>query len=246
MDDIKIIPIILCGGIGSRLWPLSRKSYPKQFLSIFSEKKSLLQATLERTCEITNIQNPILICNEDHRFIVAEQMREINIKPQSILLEPFGKNTAPAITLAALKSLEIYQNPVLLVLSSDHIFNDEESFLKSIKNGIKYALEDNLVTFGITPNFPHTGYGYIESEQPLNINKKIGERIVRFIEKPSLSCAKELIGDKKYSWNSGIFLFKSKTIINQIKKFSPDILEICKSSLSDQKYDLDFQDPNTF
>tara|TARA_B100000963_G_C22624921_1_gene671838 strand:+ start:1364 stop:2800 length:1437 start_codon:yes stop_codon:yes gene_type:complete len=241
MNNIQIVPVLLCGGIGSRLWPLSRESLPKQFISIFSEDRSLLQTTVIRSQRIENSENPILICNEEHRFIVAEQMREIMVQPQSILLEPFGRNTAPAITLAALKSLEKYKDPTILVLSADHIFNNEESFLESIRNGIKYSNLDKLVTFGTTPTAPHTGYGYIESEKPLSSNKISGERIIRFIEKPTISYAKELIKDKKFSWNSGIFLFKASSIINQIKKYSPEILEICLSSIKDQRYDLDFQ-----
>ena len=241
MNNIQIVPVLLCGGIGSRLWPLSRESLPKQFISIFSEDRSLLQTTVIRSQRIENSVNPILICNEEHRFIVAEQMREIMVKPQSILLEPFGRNTAPAITLAALKSLEKYKDPTILVLSADHKFKNEESFLESIRNGIKYSNLDKLVTFGTTPTAPHTGYGYIESEKPLSSNKISGERIIRFIEKPTISYAKELIKDKKFSWNSGIFLFKASSIINQIKKYSPEILEICLSSIKDQRYDLDFQ-----
>ena len=241
MGNNQIVPVILCGGIGSRLWPLSRESFPKQFISIFSENKSLLQSTVERSRFIKNIENPILICNEAHRFIVAEQMREINIKPQSILLEPFGRNTAPAITLAALKSKEVYENPTILVLSSDHVFNNKKSFLESINSGIKYSDNGNLITFGVNPNSPHTGYGYIESENPLDINKIKGERIIKFIEKPSFDYAKELIKDKRYSWNSGIFLFKSNTILKEVEKYSPEILELCKSSIEKKHYDLDFQ-----
>ena len=138
MSNKCIIPVILCGGTGSRLWPLSRKSYPKQFLSISDKSnKSLLQSTQERIMKIKGIENPILICSEEHRFLVAEQMREINIKPNSILLEPFGKNTAPAITLAAIKALEIDKDPVLLILSSDHIIGDEDQFIKAINAGIE-------------------------------------------------------------------------------------------------------------
>jgi len=248
MVNNKIIPVILCGGKGSRLWPLSRESFPKQFLSIFSENRSLLQDTVNRSSKIENIDDPIVICNESHRFIVAEQLRAINIKPQVILLEPFGKNTAPAITLAALKALENHKDSTLLILSSDHIFNNEESFIRSIKAGTKYSENNQLVTFGITPQSPHTGYGYIEAERALNINKLDGERIIRFVEKPSLNYAKKLIKDKKYSWNSGIFLFKSRTIIYQIEKYAPNIFQSCQSSIKNQNYDLDFQriDKNEF
>ncbi len=241
MKNPQIIPVILCGGVGSRLWPLSRESFPKQFISIFSENKSLLQTTVLRSKKINHSESPILICNEEHRFIVAEQMREIDIKPQSILLEPFGRNTAPAITLAALKSLENYIDPTILVLSSDHIFNNDKSFIESINSGLKYSDLDKLVTFGISPKTPHTGYGYIESEKAFGKNKFKGERIIKFIEKPSLKYAKEYIKQKNFFWNSGIFLFKSRVILEEIEKYSPDILKICQSSISNPQYDLDFQ-----
>mgnify|MGYP001323980263 CR=1 FL=1 len=161
----NIIPIILCGGSGSRLWPLSRQSFPKQFLSLNNNKNSLLQNTQLRLKNLKNKSNPILICNEEHRFIVAEQMREINVKPSSIILEPFGKNTAPAITLASLKAIEKNDNdPILLILSSDHQIKDEEKFIEVINCGIQYANKGSLVTFGIVPKSPQTGYGYIEAE----------------------------------------------------------------------------------
>ena len=176
MSKDPIIPVILCGGVGSRLWPLSRESFPKQFLSFTSSEQSLLQSTVLRTRKIKNIDDPILICNESHRFIVAEQMRAISIKVHSILLEPVGRNTAPAITLAAIKSLEIYEDPTLLVLSSDHIFRNEDSFINSLSYGITYSEQGSLVTFGVTPNHPHTGYGYIEAQNKLDINNVKGEK----------------------------------------------------------------------
>ena len=167
----SVIPVILCGGSGTRLWPLSRESFPKQFLSLQPEdSKSLLQKTQERISNVNYIKNPILICNEEHRFIVAEQMREINIKPSAILLEPFGKNTEPAITIASLKALELDQDPVLLVLSSDHEIKDEEEFLKVIEAGIEKASEGKLVTFGVIPTAPETGYGYIKSKENVELS----------------------------------------------------------------------------
>ena len=153
-----ILPVILCGGSGTRLWPLSRESYPKQYLSISSNsKQSLLQETHKRISNLKNIKDPILICNESHRFIVAEQMRCINTNPLSIILEPFGKNTAPAITLAALYAIQKENDPLLLVLSSDHDIKDTEKFLKVINQGIEYALSEKIVTFGIVPTSIETG-----------------------------------------------------------------------------------------
>ena len=232
----------MCGGIGTRLWPLSRKSFPKQFLSISSlNKKSLLQNTQKRLEGIDNLKEPILICNKDHRFVVAEQMREIDINPNSILLEPFGRNTAPAILLAALKSLEIEDNPHLLILSADHQIHNDKKFRDLIEIGISYSEKDKLVTFGVIPRSPETGYGYIKSEKPFNLQNIEGINISKFIEKPNLETAKELIKDKSYTWNSGIFLFKAKTIINEIKHLNLEIYEACRKTFENSIMDLDFQ-----
>ena len=199
----KIIPIILCGGSGTRLWPLSRETFPKQFLDLSGNgEKSLLQKTQERISNIENVQSPILICNEDHRFLVAEQMRDIGIKPKAIILEPSRKNTAPAITLGALKAIEEGEDSILLVLSADHKIDDNVDFIKAIKAGSKYAQKGRLVTFGIVPSYPETGFGYIESEVQLDKNDLNGSKIKNFIEKPDKKLAEKLIKDKKYSWNS--------------------------------------------
>jgi len=236
-----VFPLILCGGSGTRLWPLSRASYPKQFLSIKKEDKfSLLQKTIKRILPLKNLQKPILVCNEEHRFIVAEQMRELNIEDFIILLEPFGKNTAPAITLAALKGLELEEDPTLLVLSSDHEIINVEKFLMLLEKGIEYAEQNKLVTFGIVPTSPEIGYGYIKASKPLSNNLE-GVDIESFIEKPNLEKARELIKDNKYTWNSGMFMFKAQEIIKEIEKFSPEILLTCKETLNKSIIDLDFQ-----
>ena len=242
MKSNKVIPIIMCGGSGTRLWPLSRESFPKQFLAIGADQSnSLLQNTQLRISSLDNISNPILVCNEEHRFIVAEQIREINIKNYSILLEPVGRNTAAAITVAALKALQQDEDPILLVMASDHEIQDGEFFIKALKVGISYAIKNRLVTFGILPTSPETGYGYIKSNNPLSNSNLKGEKIEQFLEKPTLDEAKKLIKDKRYSWNSGIFMFKAKTLLNEIQKFEPDIYEHCKESLSKSIKDLDFQ-----
>ena len=241
MSNNCIIPIILCGGSGSRLWPLSRQSFPKQFLELSENNKSLLQNTVERVNNLKDSLNPILICNEDHRFLAAEQMREINIKPTSILLEPYGKNTCPAIALAALKALSIQENPILLVLSSDHEIKDKNKFLKVIELGFRSASEGKLVTFGVIPSKPETGYGYIKAMNPFKSEEIQGEYIERFIEKPDLNSAKEFIKDKRFAWNSGIFMFQTTTVIDEMNKFCPEIVNLCKKSLQNSKNDLDFQ-----
>ena len=248
MPNSFIVPLILCGGSGTRLWPLSRESYPKQFLSIQKEDKlSLLQKTIKRILPLKNLKKPILVCNEQHRFIVAEQMREINIDDFIILLEPFGRNTAPAIISAALKSLEIESDPTLLVLSSDHEITNIEKFLTIVKKGLEYTEKNKLVTFGVIPTLPEIGYGYIKSSKPFG-NKEEGFNIEKFIEKPDIETARKLIKDKRFTWNSGMFMFKAKEIIKEINKFSPEVLLTCKDAISKSVVDLDFQrlDKNSF
>lgn len=241
MENIPVVPIILCGGSGTRLWPLSRESYPKQFLNLDSEdKKSLLQKTQERILHLDNALDPILICNEEHRFIVAEQMREINQNPYSIILEPFGKNTAPAIALGALKALAINEDPIILVLSSDHLIKNNEKFIKVINKGLKYARNNFLVTFGVVPISPETGYGYIKAEKPFMNDEIIGNKIEEFTEKPNLEKANKFIKDKRYLWNSGIFMFKAKTIIKELEKYSPEVVKSCKQAINKSTRDLDF------
>lgn len=242
MSKHSILPVILCGGSGSRLWPLSRKSFPKQFLSLNSNSsETLLQSTQQRIKDLKGLGDPILVCSEEHRFLVAEQMREINIKPNSILLEPFPRNTAPAITLAALKAIETGENPILLVLSSDHIIGDQKQFIKVINEGIQYANNDRLVTFGVIPDSPDTGYGYIKSQLPLEGSVIKGSNIISFIEKPDFKTASKLFKDKRFTWNSGIFMFKANTILKEIENHAPDVFKFCEASIREKLYDLDFQ-----
>ena len=242
MNNFKkeLVPVILSGGKGSRLWPLSRESFPKQYINIDqTTDKTLLQKTFLRLKGIPKLGNPIIICNEQHRFIVAEQMRSINVKPDPILLEPFGRNTAPAITMAALISKTKNNDPHILILSSDHEIRDHEAFQKIITRGLVFSSMGRIVTFGIPPTSAETGYGYIESLDFLS-EKNISSNIKRFIEKPPLDDAKKYIKNKNFRWNSGIFLFKSSTILNEIKKFQPSILEVCQKALNDNLRDLDF------
>ncbi len=236
-----IFPVILSGGSGKRLWPLSRSSLPKQYLSLNSNSKySLIQETYLRLRGIQGLQSPLIICNEEQRFIVAEQMRAIDVEPKSILLEPFGRNTAPAITLAALIAIKENDDPLLLVLASDHKVEKDKEFRQAIDEGLIFAKDGRLVTFGIKPNSSDTGFGYIESLEELSSRNK-SSTIKRFIEKPNQQLSKELIKDKRFSWNSGIFLFKASSIISELKKYQPKIVEICEKSLEGSSRDLYFQ-----
>lgn len=241
MNNTEIQPIVLCGGTGSRLWPLSRESYPKQFLKINDEQPfTFLQQTIKRIKKINNAKDPIFICNERHRFIVAEQIREINSQFNSIILEPIVKNTAPAITAAAIKSIESENDPILLVLPSDHIVKDLEKFSMVVNKAIKFANKGKLITFGIIPDEAATGYGYIESENPLSEENLTAEKILRFIEKPNKSLAEKLIVNQKFSWNSGIFMFRASSFLEEIKNKSPNIYNACSEAVVKKKKDLDF------
>ena len=237
----SLIPVILCGGSGTRLWPLSRASYPKQYWNLTDKNDhSLLQKTQLRLSNLENITQPILICNEDHRFIVAEQMRQINSSPNSIILEPFGRNTAPAIAIAALKATQNEQDPLLLVLSADHEIKKVEKFHDTINSAKSYAEAGRIVTFGVIPTSPETGYGYIESISEINSNHLLGTDIARFVEKPNKKTAEKFIEDKRFTWNSGMFLFKASTLIKEMKNLAPEILDFCEASLQEGKKDLDF------
>ena len=241
-SENNIIPVILAGGKGTRLWPLSRECYPKQFLKLNEENDfSLLQNTYLRLKGIKNLNPPIIICNQEHRFIVAEQLREINIKPECIILEPVSRNTAPAIALAALKAQRLKNvDPILLILSADHIIENPYNLKNTIESAYKYVQEGRLITFGIRPSYPETGYGYIESFEEISKTNK-SSNIKKFIEKPNRELANKLILNKCYSWNSGIFLFKTSTIISEISFHYPVIINSCKESIKAEINDLEFQ-----
>ena len=236
-----ILPVILSGGSGTRLWPLSRSSFPKQYLNLDRDtQNSLLQNTLLRLNGLENLINPLIICNEEQRFIVAEQLREIELEPLSIVLEPVGKNTAPAIALAAIISSFDNKDPTLLVLSSDNKISNKENFQNCINEGLPFAEKGNLVTFGIKPSHPETGFGYIEAKDMISKDNK-SSLIKKFIEKPNQEIANKLIKDERFTWNSGIFLFKASSIIKELKKFEPNIIDICQKSLKKELKDFYFR-----
>ncbi len=242
MAKVTICPVILCGGSGTRLWPLSRETYPKQYISLSSKNKhSLLQNTIQRLSGLKNTCRPIMLCNEEHRFLVAEQLREIDITPNTILLEPVGRNTAPAIALSAIKALEIEEDPILLILSSDHEIKNEPRFIEVIEAGLDFAAKNKLVTFGVIPSKPETGYGYIKAEKAFLPNKIEGQNIEKFVEKPDLNTANQYLKDFRFTWNSGIFMFRASAIIKEMNNFCPEIINLCRESLEKSKGDLDFQ-----
>tara|TARA_R110001592_G_scaffold111334_1_gene308300 strand:+ start:325 stop:1737 length:1413 start_codon:yes stop_codon:yes gene_type:complete len=232
-----ILPVIMAGGTGSRLWPLSRELYPKQFLAVTGDQ-SMLQQTLARLSGIEH-QAPLLICNEEHRFIAAEQMRLGGFKHSGIILEPVGRNTAPAIALAALQALKNApedEEPILLVLAADHLIENVEAFQSTVAKALPYAQDNQLVTFGIVPTAPETGYGYIKA------GDAVGDAffVDQFVEKPDLDVAKGYLKSGEYFWNSGMFLFKASCYIEELKKFRPDILKACEQAMITTKSDMDF------
>ena len=227
-------PVILAGGSGSRLWPKSRAALPKQFLALTSEQ-TMLQETLSRL-EGVDAREPIVICNDSHRFLVAEQLRQRGIAHGGILLEPVGRNTAPAIALAALHALQSDADETLLVLAADHLIKDKTVFQQSVKKAEQLAQAGYLVTFGIVPDCPHTGYGYIKASQELDT----GFVVEQFVEKPDMSTAKEYVDSGNYFWNSGMFMFKAGRYLEELEKYHPDILDICKRAIETETQDLDF------
>ncbi len=230
----KVLPVLLCGGSGTRLWPLSREAYPKQFLPLAGDV-SLLQATCLRVQGLPGAESPLLISNEEHRFMVAEQCRQVGIVPEAIILEPVGRNTAPAIAVAALHALKVQQDPVLLVLPSDHVLRDEEGFRRAVLAALPSAEAGALLTFGIVPTAPETGFGYIKAA--------VGEgvrAVEQFVEKPDQATAENYLASGEYFWNSGMFMFRASRFIEELEKFAPEILQQCKAAMADAKRDVDF------
>ena len=222
----------MSGGTGSRLWPQSRALYPKQFLPLVNEN-SMLQNTLQRLEGIKEINAPLIIANEEHRFIVAEQTRQQGVQCQSIILEPVGRNTAPAVAVAAFEALKTDKDTLLLVLAADHVIEDIEAFHKAVSKAKQSAEKGKLVTFGIVPTQPETGYGYIKAESH-------GGKVEQFVEKPDFETAKEYIASGRYYWNSGMFLFSARRYIEELQAFQPEIYKACKAATEHSQVDMDF------
>ena len=232
---MNTVPVILLGGSGTRLWPVSRKNHPKQFLNLIGEQ-TLLQATLSRLEGVESLDSSIVVCNEDHRFTTAEQLTEMNRELGDIILEPVGKNTAPAVAIAALRALQKQDDALLLVLPADHIIKDKEAFHSAIAIATKAAMNNKLVTFGIVPTKPETGYGYIKRGKNIENSFTVEE----FVEKPNLSVAESYLKSGDYYWNSGMFLFKASVFLEELKQFQPKMLDCCQKALSKSAHDLDF------
>lgn len=230
------ISVIMAGGSGSRLWPLSRSMFPKQFLALDKKNNlTMLQATLDRVNQMSTLE-PIIITNEQHRFIVAEQLREYGVKTR-IILEPAGRNTAPAIALAAFEAIKDGEDPVLLVLAADHVVLNKQAFQTSVSNALVQAQSGYLVTFGIVPTVPETGYGYIRRGEKLTDG---AYSVAQFVEKPSFETAQKYIASGNYYWNSGCFMFKASCYLSELRRFSPEIYEACEKATKKQQTDIDF------
>ncbi|NTU58129.1 MAG: mannose-1-phosphate guanylyltransferase/mannose-6-phosphate isomerase [Chlorobiaceae bacterium] len=233
-----IIPVILSGGAGTRLWPLSRALYPKQLLPIFGEW-TMLQDTVQRLSGIERIGPVICVCNDEHRFLVAEQLREVEADTCTIILEPCGRNTAPAAAIAALMLVESRPGALMLVMPADHVILDRKAFGDSIESGLGTADAGGLVTFGIKPRSPETGYGYIRAESG-SWKPGAERRVTEFVEKPSQERAESYLASGDYFWNSGMFLFRPEVYLAELESAHPEMLEACRNALRLAKRDLDF------
>ncbi len=233
---MQIIPVILSGGTGSRLWPLSRAAYPKQLLAL-TGSDTLIQQTAKRVSRLNNALSPLIVCNNEHRFMVAEQLNQVRIEPMDIILEPVGRNTAPAIAVAAFRCMEEDQGGIMLVLPADHLLGNDEKFQATIRQAQAPATGGKLVTFGVEPSSPETGYGYIKK------GISIGENLFRidsFVEKPCREDAMNYLSSGDYFWNSGMFFFRPGTYLSELERLQPEMYACCKSAYEKAIRDLDF------
>ncbi len=236
-----LIPVILAGGSGTRLWPLSRELYPKQLMPLIGQQ-TMIQDTLSRLVGLPNIHDPIVICNENHRFMVAEQLRQLGLDAASILLEPVGRNTAPAVAAAALYALKSFDDACLLVLPADHYIEDSDALSLAVNAGVLCATDGRLVTFGILPTAPETGYGYIRQGGIIRgPGTAEGIRSIdAFVEKPDRATAEGYLASGDFYWNSGMFLFLAKTVLGELRRLAPEMLAVCESAVDSGRSDLDF------
>lgn len=233
---LRIVPVILSGGSGTRLWPLSRSTFPKQLLPLVSDK-TMLQETLLRISDWAEVVQPVVVCGNDHRFLVAEQLRQINITPKAIILEPFARNTAPAIAAAALKLQS--EDLLMLVLPADHVITDVLAFEAAVRRASLVAIQGKLVTFGIEPTHPETGYGYIQSGHVLSAAEGCFE-VARFVEKPDAATAQQYLAAGNFYWNSGMFLFKPSVFLDELQQYAPAIVDAVNAAVAQSYKDLDF------
>jgi mannose-1-phosphate guanylyltransferase/mannose-6-phosphate isomerase len=239
----NLVPVILSGGSGTRLWPLSRELYPKQLLPLVGER-TMLQETAARLAGLPALAGPVVVCNESHRFMVAEQLRELGATAQAIILEPVGRNTAPAVAVAALVAVEKARksgaqgdaDPVLLVLPADHVIRDVDAFKEAVAAGRAAAEVGKLVTFGVVPDRPETGYGYIRREQAEGPAYAVAE----FVEKPDHATAVRYVQSGEYFWNSGMFMFRARAYLGELKRHAPAMLSACEAAVAAATHDLDF------
>ena len=242
MTRRPIHPVILSGGAGTRLWPLSRSLYPKQLLPLTSTQ-SLIQETAGRVADPQEFAAPVVICNEDHRFIIAEQLRDAGRTPRSLILEPAGRNTAPAVACAALLLSQDDPDALMLVLPSDHLIERPKAFLDAVRTGSNAAQQGALVTFGITPDRPETGYGYIRRATPYGARGAEIDgcfTIERFVEKPDAATAESFLADGQYHWNSGMFLFTASAFLGELERLEPEMARQCRAAVEKGQSDLDF------
>ena len=233
-----LTPVLLSGGVGSRLWPVSRESHPKQFLPLAGEL-SMLQETLRRTSGLEEAP-PLVVCNEEHRFMVAEQLRQVSLGTSAMILEPQGRNTAPAVALAAIQALKTDPDALLLVLPADHLIQNVDAFADAVSKAVPLAQQGRLVTFGVVPTSPETGYGYIKCGAALDPDLYDLER---FVEKPDAATAQAYVDSGNYLWNSGMFLLQAATYIEQLGTHAPQILSCCEQAMAEATTDLDFVRP---
>lgn len=233
-----LTPVLLSGGVGSRLWPVSREAHPKQFLPLAGER-SMLQETLARIESLAAGQ-PLVVCNEEHRFMVAEQLRQLQVSPAALILEPRGRNTAPAVALAAIQALAADPEAILLVLPADHLIQDPAAFVAAVDKALPLAAAGRLMTFGVVPTAPETGYGYIRCGDSLDNGLF---ELDEFVEKPDAPTAQSYLDDGGYLWNSGMFLLGAQVFIDELGKYAPDMLDRCREAMRGAHSDMDFVRP---